>query len=73
MLLGTKEGCGEGCAERVRCWSTGGSARVSGTGGTRDGARVMTIEGIATDAALHPIQEAFVRHGAIQCGFWTPG
>jgi carbon-monoxide dehydrogenase small subunit len=38
-----------------------------------DGARVTTIEGVGSDAALHPIQDAFVRHGAIQCGFCTPG
>lgn len=38
-----------------------------------DGAAVTTIEGISDGYALHPIQEAFVEHGAIQCGYCTPG
>jgi carbon-monoxide dehydrogenase small subunit len=38
-----------------------------------DGARVRTIEGLADGAALHPLQEAFTRHHALQCGFCTPG
>ena len=38
-----------------------------------DGADITTIEGLASDDALHPLQDAFVRHGALQCGFCTPG
>lgn len=37
------------------------------------GKRVETIEGISTDGALHPVQEAFIEHDAFQCGFCTPG
>ena len=37
-----------------------------------DGQDVTTIEGVALDDELHPIQEAFVEHGAVQCGFCTP-
>jgi carbon-monoxide dehydrogenase small subunit len=38
-----------------------------------DGAQVTTIEGIAKDGVLHPVQEAFREHHALQCGFCTPG
>jgi len=38
-----------------------------------DGQEVLTIEGLARGARLHPIQQAFIDHGAIQCGFCTPG
>ncbi len=38
-----------------------------------DGADVTTIEGLATDGTLSPIQQAFIRHDAVQCGFCTPG
>ncbi|MFQ5942669.1 MAG: (2Fe-2S)-binding protein [Anaerolineales bacterium] len=38
-----------------------------------DGAQVLTIEGIAHDGSLHPLQRAMVEKGAIQCGFCTPG
>ncbi|HEV3382908.1 MAG TPA: 2Fe-2S iron-sulfur cluster-binding protein, partial [Trebonia sp.] len=38
-----------------------------------DGREVRTIEGVASDGRLHPVQEAFVRHDAFQCGYCTPG
>ncbi len=38
-----------------------------------EGAEVTTVEGLGTPNALHPVQQAFVDHGAVQCGFCTPG
>jgi carbon-monoxide dehydrogenase small subunit len=37
------------------------------------GSEVLTVEGLGTEDELHPIQAAFVEHGAVQCGFCTPG
>ena len=38
-----------------------------------DGAQITTVEGLERDGRLHALQEAFLRHGAVQCGFCTPG
>jgi xanthine dehydrogenase YagT iron-sulfur-binding subunit len=39
----------------------------------RDGASVTSIEGLAANGALHPLQQAFIDHDAFQCGYCTPG
>jgi xanthine dehydrogenase YagT iron-sulfur-binding subunit len=39
----------------------------------KDGAEVITIEGLAANGALHPLQQAFIDHDAFQCGYCTPG
>lgn len=41
--------------------------------GDADGSDVRTVEGLGSDGELHPVQAAFVEHGAVQCGFCTPG
>ncbi|MGC9520528.1 MAG: (2Fe-2S)-binding protein [Anaerolineae bacterium] len=38
-----------------------------------DGAVIETVEGLSAEGALHPLQEAFIKHNAVQCGFCTPG
>jgi len=73
-LTGTKEGCGEGecgaCAVIVD-----GKLRLSclTTAIQVDGKEVLTVEGLAKDGKLHPIQEALVETAGLQCGFCTPG
>jgi carbon-monoxide dehydrogenase small subunit len=72
-LCGTKEACGSGecgaCTILVN-----GESRLSClmVAAQLDGKDIVTIEGFSP-GHLHPIQEAFIKHGAIQCGFCTPG
>ncbi len=73
-LTGTKYGCGEGecgaCSVLLNGRVVNACLVLAVECG---GAQVRTIEGLRTSGRLHPIQEAFSQHGAIQCGFCTPG
>jgi carbon-monoxide dehydrogenase small subunit len=73
-FMGSKEGCGNG-----NC----GSCTVTLNGATVDSclvfaveadeAEVATVEGVVAEGQLHPVQQAFIENGALQCGFCTPG
>ena len=73
-MTGVKEGCGEG--ECGACTViVDGRAVTSCTmlSVQADGREVLTVEGLERDGRLDELQEAFLRHGAVQCGFCTPG
>lgn len=74
-LMGTKEGCGVG--ECGACTVIMNGEIVNSClvlAGQVEGAKITTIEGVHGEGdELHPIQEAFVEKGAVQCGFCTPG
>jgi len=73
-LTGTKEGCGEGDCGACSVILNGRVVSACLVLAVEaDNAVITTIEGIKTGEKLHPIQQAFVDKGAIQCGFCTPG
>jgi len=73
-LTGTKYGCGKALCGACTVIIDGRAVRSCVVPiGSIKGKEVLTIEGLAKDGKLHPIQEAFVKHDALQCGFCTPG
>ena len=73
-LVGTHVGCEHGVCGACTVLLDGRTVRSCLLFAAQaDGAEITTIEGIAADEALHPLQQAFQQHHALQCGFCTPG
>jgi carbon-monoxide dehydrogenase small subunit len=73
-LKGTKRGCDQGQCGTCTVLLDGRPALSCILLAVQaDGRKITTIEGLASEERLHPLQEAFVEEGAVQCGFCTPG
>jgi nicotinate dehydrogenase subunit A len=74
LLAGTKYGCGEAQCGACTVLVDGNAVRACHEAvGTLGGASITTIEGLAKDGKLHPVQQSFIDEGAFQCGYCTTG